>query len=290
VVVSTPRVFPRIALAAGFTPRLGALLKEAARISRQWHGELLVIHVGQHLPELSEQMYALMEQAGLNPKTIPVIWESGPPAKTIIEVCEREKVDLLLAGALQREKAMQYYLGSVARRLLRRAPCSVLMLTHPAESPAGFKNIVVQADEDNPFMPQTLRTACILAGYEQAAWLHVVRKLKWYAFLSGTEEFSASEYEHTRNQLIQAELDDIQHLLQAIPHAGIKVNIKLISGKAGHELAQFTQRKQADLLVVSASPLRLSLLDRLLPNDLEYLFGNLPCNLLVVKLAKGGAA
>lgn len=277
-----------MALAAGFTPRLGALLKEADRLSRLWQAELVLIHAGARQPGSEKRLREVMEQAGVDTDKTQIIWESGPPAKAILAVCKKENIDLLIAGALHREKVIQYYLGSVARKLLRKAPCSVLMLTDPATSPVGFKNVVVQADEDNPYMADTLRTACMLASAEQAAWLHVVRTLKWYAFLSAAEEFSESEYEHTRNQLIQTEMDDVQRLLNTIPHPGIKVNIKLISGKSGHELAQFARRKHADLLVVSASPLKLSLLDRFMPNDLEYLFSDLPCNLLVVKPTKGG--
>ncbi len=281
-------LFTRMALAAGFTPRLGALLKESSRLSRLWQAELLIIHAGDHQPELEKRLHEVMEQSGVDTDKTRIIWESGPPAKAILRVCKKENIDLLIAGALHREKVIQYYLGSVARRLLRNAPCSVLMLTDPATSPVGFKNVVVHADRDNPYMADTLHTACMLACSEQAAWLHVVRTLKWYAFLSASEEFSESEYEHTRNQLIQTEVDDVQRLLNTIPHPGVKVNIKLISGKSGHELAQFARRKHADLLVVSASPLKLSLLDRFMPNDLEYLFSDLPCNLLVVKPMKGG--
>ncbi|GIV36491.1 MAG: hypothetical protein KatS3mg032_0870 [Cyclobacteriaceae bacterium] len=278
-----PALFPKIALAAGFTPRLSALLQEASRLAGLWQSSLVLIHAGEQEPGLVQKLHLLMEQAGLNPQHVPVFWESGSPARAILKVCEREGVDLLMAGALQREKAVQYYLGSLARTLLRKSPCSVLMLTNPALLPAGFKNVVVLTDEGNPLMQETLRTACEIAGREAAQWLHVVRKLKWYAFLSAAEEFSETEYEQTRNRFIEAELDDVQRLLEALPHQGLKVNIKLISGKTGHELAQFAKRKQVDLLVISASPRRLSLLDRFMPNDLEYLFGNLPCNLLVVK-------
>lgn len=282
------RIFNRMALAAGFTPRLGALLTEASRLSRLWNAELFLIHAGDHQPESERKLQEVMKQSGIDVDKTKIIWESGPPAKAIISVCKREHIDLLIAGALHREKVTQYYLGSVARKLLRKAPCSVLMLTNPATSPVGFRNVVVQADENNPYMLETLHTACTLACSEQAAWLHVVRNLKWYAFLSASEEFSESEYEHTRNHLIQTEVDEVQRLLNTIPHPGVKVNIKLISGKSGHELAQFTRRKHADLLVVSASPLKLSLLDRFMPNDLEYLFSDLPCNLLMVKPVKGG--
>lgn len=66
----------------------------------------------------------------------------------------------------------------------------------------------------------------------------------------------------------------------------MKITIKMLSGKSGFELARFAERKKADLLVVSAPKERLILLDRLFPHDLEYVFANLPCNLLVIKSTK----
>lgn len=280
-------MFTNMALAVGFTPRLEALLREASRLSQLWQSRLILVHAGSRVAEREKNLHDLMVKAGLSPNSVPVFWVDAPPARAIIRVCREQKVDLLIAGALKREKAIQYYLGTVARKLLRQAPCSVLVLTDPGISPSGFRNIVVQADEDNPNMIQTLQTACALASREQAAWLHVVKKVKWYTFLTASEEFSEEEYERKRNTLIEDEVSALRSIIQNFSHDHVKINIKLISGKAGHELAQFARRKQADLLIVSASPLKLSLLDRFLPNDLEYLFSELPCNLLMVHHRKG---
>jgi hypothetical protein len=45
-------------------------------------------------------------------------------------------------------------------------------------------------------------------------------------------------------------------------------------------------RKHADLLIVGASPRKFSFFDRVFPHDLEYIFGDLPCNLLMVSKRK----
>ena len=69
----------------------------------------------------------------------------------------------------------------------------------------------------------------------------------------------------------------------------LKINIKIVSGKSGFEIAQFAQRKQADLLVVGAPPRRFSLFDRVFTHDQEYIFADLPCNLLIVNPRKEAA-
>ncbi len=279
-------VFRRIGLAIAFSPRFGALLAEAARLKRLWGSELVLIHIGHKSAENQQLINEALAKAGLNSPDVSVRWETGKPAKTILEVCKREKIDLLIAGALKKENTLQFYLGSVARKILRKAECSVLMLTNPSVEQTRFSNIVVNADLESPYMVQALQVACKVAVLEKSNWLHVVRKLKLYGFLSAAEQYSEAEYERNRNNLVKAEIDDVQHLLNAIPHGGVKINIKLISGKSGFELTQFAQRKNADLLVISGSPLRLSILDRVFPNDLEYIFSDLPCNVLIVQPGK----
>jgi nucleotide-binding universal stress UspA family protein len=77
-------------------------------------------------------------------------------------------------------------------------------------------------------------------------------------------------------------------MLAKIPHDGVKINIKMLSGKSGFELCKFAQRKQADWLVVGSPARRFKLFDRVFPHDLEYVFADLPCNLLIVHPRKEG--
>lgn len=44
-----------------------------------------------------------------------VVWREGKPAERILEVREEEELDLLLLGALRKEKLYAYYLGTLAR-------------------------------------------------------------------------------------------------------------------------------------------------------------------------------
>jgi nucleotide-binding universal stress UspA family protein len=101
-----------------------------------------------------------------------------------------------------------------------------------------------------------------------------------------SERYSEEEYENVRQNLVKDEVTNVEKILQRVPHEGLKVNIKVVSGKSGFELAQFAQRKQADLLVVGAPSRRFSLFDRVFTHDQEYIFADLPCNLLIVNPRK----
>jgi nucleotide-binding universal stress UspA family protein len=277
----------KIGLAIAFSPRAEALLAEAARLKRMWNAELLLIHVGDHGEKETLRLRALLEAAGLEEgKGVKVAWETGKPSERILYTCGKERVDLLIAGALKKENLVQYYLGTVARKILRKANCSVLLLTNPSTTPVAFANIVVNA-EDSPYVEEAIITACDIGLRDKAAWLHVVREIKMYSLaMTVSEHYSEAEYEIMQKKLVQDEVDSVEKILKHIPHEGLKINIKLVMGKSGFELSKFAQRKQADLLVVGASPRRFSLFDRVFTHDQEYIFADLPCNLLIVNPRK----
>jgi len=274
--------FRKIGVAIAFSPRIKAVLSEAARFKKIWNAELVLIHVGEHGEHEEEVLQKHLQETNLVGNDVKIFWQKGKPADQILATCKREGVDLLLAGALKKENLFKYYLGTIALKILRKADCSVLMLTDPSETPQRFRNIVVNA-EDSPFVEDALATACYIGTKENAMWLHVVREIKMYGLtMSAAEQCSEEEYDHLRQNLVKEEVDNVEKILQRIPHEGLKVNIKMVSGKSGFELAQFSQRKHADLLVIGASPRKFSFFDRVFPHDQEYIFADLPCNLLVV--------
>jgi nucleotide-binding universal stress UspA family protein len=279
--------FRKIGLALAFSPRMKALLSEAVRIKNLWNAELLLIHVGDHGDPEEKLLSDLLTSVGVLPQGVQVLWQSGKPAEEILKACKKENVDLLIAGALKKENLLKYYLGTVARKILRKADCSVLMFTDPSEEPKKFQHLVVNA-EDSPFVEDALSTACTIGLADQSHWLHVVREIKMYGLtMSAAEQCSEDEYDDLRQNLVKEEIENVEKILHRIPHEGLKVNIKMVSGKSGFELAKFAQRKNADLLIVGASPRRFSLFDRVFPHDLEYIFADLPCNLLIVHPRNG---
>lgn len=285
-------LFKKIGLAVAFSPRIKALLAEAARLKNLFGSELVLIHVGPHGPAEDEKLHDLLQQSGMPIDEVKIIWENGKPSDRILAACEKENIDLLVAGALKKENLMQYYAGSVARKILRKAECSVLMLINPSDTPRRFTNLVVTA-ENSPFVEETIETACHIGVLEKASWLHIVRELKLYGLtMAMTEQYSEKAYEDFREKLVKDEVEKVEKMLSHIPHEGLKVNVKLVSGKSGFELVQFAQRKHADLLIAGAPPRRFSFFDRIFPHDLEYIFADMPCNLLIVhprRNEKGGA-
>ncbi len=276
-------MFKKIAAAIAFSPRMEAILFEARRLRELYHAELMLIHVGEKSEEKVAKLENALAKAGIISNGVGVFWETGDPAKAILRFCKEQQVGLLLAGALRKENIFKYYTGSVARSILRKANCSVLVLLEPGSKPAYFKRIVMHAgDADDA--TDTIRAGCFIGQKEQSQQLHIVKEIKMYGFtMALAGEDPEHEYAETRRRIIEEKIKEVQKQMAKCPCDGLKVNIKIISGKSGFELAKFSRTAKADLLVVQAPNRNLNILDRMFPNDLEYLLTDLPANLLLVQ-------
>lgn len=272
--------FKKIGLAIAFSPTAAAMLAEAVRLARLFSAELVLIHVGTHGEEEEKKISSLLRDVGLI-SNYKVVWRLGKPEKEILNACREERIDLLVAGALKKEKIMKHYIGSVGRTIMRQADCSVYMVANPSAQPKPIQQIVVNA-EDSPQVVNAILTACQLAKLDGSSWVHIVRELKLLGLALSNEQRTEEEYNENRQGLLRDEITAVEKILATIPHEKIKINIKMLSGKSGFELCKFVERKQAQLLVVGAPPRRPSLFDRFFPHDLEYVFADLPCNLLVI--------
>jgi nucleotide-binding universal stress UspA family protein len=274
--------FKKIGLAIGFSPTSKALLKEACRLANLLNAQLVLVHVGVHGSQEELKMSELIQSVTMGDLKPTVLWREGDPVKEILKICNNESIDLLIAGALKQENLLQNYIGTVARKIMRKANCSILMIQNPNEQKGPVNNIVVNA-EDSPYIEDAIKVACYFGKIENAQWIHIARELKLLGLaLSANEQCTEDEYHESMQGMVREEIDEVEKILNRIPHDNLKVNIKMLSGKSGYELARFAERKKADLLVVGAPARRFSFLDRVFPHDLEYIFANLPCHLLVI--------
>lgn len=275
----------RVGVAVALSPTAEGLLQQAAYVARIFQAELFIIHVGQASNETRLAVENLA--ATLLERNIPyqICWETGDPVSKILAICEREHIDLLIAGALKKENIFRYYLGTVARKIMRKANCSVLMVTNPGEL-VSYSHLVLNA-EDSPYIRHALEVACWIGRKEKSKWLHVVRELKMMGLaLASSDQCTEEEYNDIQQNLLHDEMSEVEKMLSSVPHEGLKVNVKVLSGKSGFELARFAERKSADLLIVGAPERRFSLFDRVFPHDLEYIFADLPAHLLIVHSRK----
>ena len=278
-----PYPFENIAVAVSFSPRYKAIVSEAARLSRLHHAKLILIHIGELTDEQTAKLECCIEAFNIKKKYYKIITLTGVVVPTILKVCKENIVDLLVLGALKKETVLQHYVGSIARKISRKAKCSVLLIPDPKERPLIFDKVVVSA-VDSPKTPLTLATAVYIANIEDSKELFIVNEEYIPMFQSVYADSSTNtEIEEKKANYITDCKQKVVEILNEIPGASsICTKQRVIFGKPGHSIQVFAKSKKPDLLIVNSTKKNSGILDRLFPHDLEYLLEDLPCNLLIV--------
>jgi len=274
-------MYRKIALAIAFSPRMEALICEAKRMKDLYNASLILIHIGQDSQDKRQSLDALLKKHQIEQQSTTVIWKEGKPAKKIIQICNQENVDLLIAGALKKENVFTYYLGSIARKIIRKAKCSVLVLIEPSIQPQRFDRVVINGTQQSQ-TPEVIRKGIGLCRSENSSQVFIVNEIKMYLLRMATaSEESEAKAAMIKRQLVQDEISYVENILKGIDQGDLKVQIKVTGGRWAVELAKFSEKIHADLLIVGGQE-NLNFLDRLFPHDLEDILSNLPCNVLII--------
>lgn len=126
-------------------------LRHAARFAREHDAPLLVVHVmePQYRPpyasaalqgtadlELAQQALAeFLDALGLPSEGVQQEVDTGQPDEVIVTVAKRETTDLIIVSPHTRSAITRFFMGSTTDRVLRTAPCPVLVYREPSDTP-----------------------------------------------------------------------------------------------------------------------------------------------------------
>jgi len=277
-----PYPFQKIAVAVAFSPRIEAILAESKRLQAIFGAEMLFVHVGDKNLQQEQYLKHLLHRFGLDQAPHKLLWEEGDPVEVILETCQINEVDLLVAGALEKENLFKYFLGSVARKLSRRAKCSVLMLREPDIKSKPVQRIVVEGS-DHLKTVNTIEAAVYVARKAKASTVTIVQELVASKMaLIRSDEFSDNELEEHKEKIFEEEDKRLEEILRCTDCGTLKVDVERLEGKPGYVITQYAREQKADLLVLNSPDTKLNLIDRVFPHDIEYALADLPCDLLIV--------
>jgi hypothetical protein len=247
------------------------VLAEAKRIRDRFASQLSLIYVGEKSDDVSARFRETLPRLGL-PADSEIHYERGDPSEAILRAIEKNRIELIVAGALEKEVVLHPFLGNVARRLLREGCSSLMLFTHPEREPRPLRNIVFMADYSE-HGAQSLRRTLHLATKEKSERVFVVRLITTFDEARAARQPPAADDKRD-------EEEQLEHFVLDLGHTDVPMEVRCIRGNTGFAAADFVKSVAADMLVIPLDPAKNR--GRLPPN-LDWLTDVIPCNLWVIR-------
>jgi nucleotide-binding universal stress UspA family protein len=203
--------------------------------------------------EVREEMRIFTDSAGIGSLDLTLAAEDGDPARTIVDHSLASAADLVVMGTHGRSGFERLLIGSVAERVVQKAPCPVLLvpphLTAAMPGDVTFRRILCPMD----FSPSALRAfgfALDLARQADGV-VTVLYALEWLAEEEPREytHFNVPEY---RRYLIQDAHERVRTLIAERSRTSNAIEDRVVEGRAYREILRFATESATDLIVMGA--------------------------------------
>jgi nucleotide-binding universal stress UspA family protein len=271
--------YKTIALATTFSPRFKQVFAEAKRIRERFSANLHLIYAGKRNEETEKKFHDALTQLQL-PTDSTIHYEEGDPADAILRMLAREKIDMVVAGALEKEVVLHPFLGNVARRLVREAPCAVMLFTQPMVHPKPLSRIVFIADNSDDGL-QALKRTLPLAAAESCERLYVISIITTFDEAQARASMGSGGSKGKDSSAHDDEEDELERLVLEAGATEVPIEVRCVRGNTGLAASDFVQSVKADLLVVPLQKKGEANLP--LPSNIAWITDVIPCNLWVIR-------
>ena len=232
------------------------MLAEADCFARHCHASLQVLHAAARSDEKEAKFHEVLGSG------TSIRWvEKENPSAALLSVAG--DYELLIAGALHREDGERPYTSSVARDLLRSAPCDLLLVPRPVSDPAPPEHVVLALEpgaEGKDLLERTVR---------------LLRPKR--ATIAVTQTPFAAAIAASRGE----EPTDVDAwlvgLAEGLEDVDVELDERVVRSNTGYSLCDTIEGLEADLLIVQAEE------SGALPPHMNWLFQVIPTRLLVVR-------
>lgn len=253
----------------------------ADELSLAWH------HIKEATKASAEAVAARLRERGYR-ATAHLL--EGDPAREILDFCAETRADLVAIGSRGMGGFMSMLLGSVARRIVTHAPCSVLV-SHPTEGtePATYaeamarkpKLDVLVAADGSDGATQAITSLASLGHYGKGVAV-CVEPLSIIPHGLNPAEFGyAYRYDSERSEEVA------QHGAEKLANFCDTVLHLVELGRPAHVLVEQAKANGCDLIVLGAT--RHGFFERFLLGSVSTEVANeAECSVLVVRVAGSG--
>ena len=201
----------------------------------------------------------------------------GNPVGMILLQVKKGDYDLVIIGARQGVKLRQQLLGSVAHKVVRRVPTSVLVARETGPNLARILICTGGIAVADPVVETGARIAG--AAKAHATLLHVASPIP--SMYTGLDDIT-----ETLAELLQTDTPIARHLrhsAEILTQHQVSAELELCRGVAAAEILREAHQGDYDLIVIGASGTAGRLREWLLGNVTRQIVERAPCSVFVVK-------
>jgi nucleotide-binding universal stress UspA family protein len=202
--------------------------------------------------EVRRELSRVLEAAGAWSDDVTLAAEAGDPFRTILDRSVAIGADLIVMGTHGRSGFERAMVGSVAEKVLRKAPCPVLMVppdvTATMPDHVRFRHVLSPMDF-SPAALQAFGFALDLAGQADGS-VTVLHVVEWLPEEEprALAHFNVPEF---RGHLIEDARRRVQTLIAEEPRAALARD-KVVVGRAHREILRIASESPTDLIVMGA--------------------------------------
>jgi len=262
-------------VATTFSPRFLAVLAEARRVSEWFAAPLHFIHAAEETADKNERFQDALARLDMERNT-PISYRPGDPVEAILAVQKELGIEVLIAGALERETVHRNFTGNVARELMRRTCADLFLFVEPKDPPGSIRHIFMAVPDFSPLTRAVFHEAVQFgerAGAEALTVVHV------------QTPFSEAKGKALGTEAPRPE-DNLELLLAEKPMSNLQFDYHLIRGNTGFTAFEFIQAAGADLLVMP-SEIQPGGVPAFAP-VLDWVIQVIPANLWVIRRPASG--
>ena len=297
----------RILVATDFSAPSDAALVSAAAAAKHYGARLGVSHIApgagaihpafpslarQEMVEVSELerrattavLLHTKEIVGLGEADIDVLVATTTgrnEAATIAEQATDYKADLVVVGSHGRTGLARAWLGSVAERVVRLAPCDVLVARPAKDTKPGPVLAAIDLGETSARVLRVAAREATARGAELIALfaLDAPNDVLPYGMLGPFGIYVAPPDPQGQDDLREAAEKTLRAALEA---ADVRAKVTILDGRAPHEITQLAEVKGASL-IVCATHARTGLARMALGSVAESVVRHALCSVLVIR-------
>lgn len=231
---------------------------------------------------LRESLEALVARHDTEGVQVSVSVRKGRPLHTVLAFARRQRADLLVVGTHDRGVLHHFLVGSLAEELVRRAPCSALVVHEQDKQPSeGVRSVLVPVDLSEA-TGHLLRYAAALTTMLDARMnvLHVVEPIPVLDTFSGAmtlRDMVPDMKKHSAAEL-QKMLDRVD---MGFDVDGDQYGVFVDEGHAASTIVDRSKREKTDLIIIGRRGR--SAIERFFVGSVtERVVRHAPCPVLVV--------